>query len=341
MRAAPVPSATVEIPGLPPARRRALAKRPPVVAALRWSDDHWVRWAHLPGARAAARARTEGAARPILLIGLPRGGTSWLGQVLGGATGAAYLREPLTQSRPPRPEGWGWVEGLGADGPDEQLRSAAEDAFAGLPRFARRVNAERARWAPRDRGVRLVIKEVNPLWLSWLVARHDPIVVHLVRHPAGVAASWDRLGWLRTAPWPAGIGGDVLDESLAHAGLGDDPWARHGLWQAALHRSVVQAGAEVTVRYEDVARDPMEALPPLLAALGLPWDDQLRARVEQYATDRFLPSPFDIHRDASVVAERWRTTLAPDQLAALRRGWELIDQQWFDDADWTPALPIS
>src|SRR5205823_1469687 len=49
--------------------------------------------------------------RPILVAGLPRSGTTWVGEVLGHTAGARYLHEPDNHLL--RPEAWWAKRGLG------------------------------------------------------------------------------------------------------------------------------------------------------------------------------------------------------------------------------------
>ena len=50
------------------------------------------------GPVAAAIAAHRAPLRPILVLSMPRSGSSWVGATLGDAKNAAYLREPLTHN---------------------------------------------------------------------------------------------------------------------------------------------------------------------------------------------------------------------------------------------------
>ena len=56
---------------------------------------NWARWG--PVSSFLAR-KFKTAAPPILVFSLPRSGSSWVGEILGSASNALYLREPMTQS---------------------------------------------------------------------------------------------------------------------------------------------------------------------------------------------------------------------------------------------------
>jgi hypothetical protein len=175
----------------------------------------------------------------VLLVGVPRGGTTWVGQVLGHTQGATYVHEPdgthdpfafrakLKQFNQPM---------LDADGP----RSAAPDLAAlfdgalagGAPAGTLRDRVARYEWnrmsndeklkarrtgrlsarlrlalkaaAPRVAvtGIEhVVVKSVNSVFCVEWIARHcTPSTVGVVsRHPLNVVASWRDFGW--TTPY--------------------------------------------------------------------------------------------------------------------------------------------
>lgn len=53
------------------------------------------------------------------------------------------------------------------------------------------------RFSPFSRSKRtLLIKEVNPIGVEFFVDRYFPKIVLILRHPAAVADSFKRMGWL-------------------------------------------------------------------------------------------------------------------------------------------------
>jgi Sulfotransferase family len=169
----------------------------------------------------------------ILVAGLPRSGTTWVGQVLGRA-GARYVHEP--DNHLVRPEAWRAKRGWGANpavGPEDEapeLWRLWAVAFAGGPRpsaayaTARLLHRIVPRTAETDLGKTgagpaavllalagalagrgrpavdppgpVVVKSVHSTRsLEWLAARFDPHVVVLDRHPFAIIASWAALGW--------------------------------------------------------------------------------------------------------------------------------------------------
>ena len=53
-----------------------------------------VRWGRFPGLTGMLARALSPAEPPVLVVSLPRSGSSWVGEVLGAAPDAMYLREP-------------------------------------------------------------------------------------------------------------------------------------------------------------------------------------------------------------------------------------------------------
>ncbi len=152
-------------------------------------------------------------ARQVLVAGVPRSGTTWVGRVLGQSDGAGYVHEP--DNHLVRPEAWWAKRELGSHprlhpgerAPDYERLFAV--AFAGgtrpsLPyawaRALHRAAPGRAggRAVPRSRPGRgdVVVKSIFcARSLEWLAERFGPAVVVVERHPFAVIGSWAELGW--------------------------------------------------------------------------------------------------------------------------------------------------
>jgi hypothetical protein len=169
--------------------------------------------------------------RRVLVAGIPRSGTTWVGRVLGQAEDACYVHEP--DNHLVRPEAWWAKRDLGAyprlvpgeGAPDyERLFRVA---FAGgrrpsvLYAWARALHRcvpRRGRRAPGGGGEapatrrlarglaapgsglhgtdHVVVKSIFcARSLEWLAERFEPAVVVVERHPFAVIGSWAELGW--------------------------------------------------------------------------------------------------------------------------------------------------
>jgi Sulfotransferase family len=230
----------------------------------------------------------------VLVAGLPRSGTTWVGEVLGHTAGARYLHEP--DNHLVRPDAW-WAKRRFGPYPELRAGTAGGDydrlwsrAFAGGPRpspvyagarILQRAGASRlsgrlaARQRSRPAPGPLVVKSVHcARSLEWVADRFHPAVVVVERHPFGVISSWRKLGW-----------DDFLDDDpgvlrYSAAILGVDAPAPGAQWleRAAWHYGVLSSYLEqarrrhpdwLVVRHEVLCSGPEPAFRRLSARLGL------------------------------------------------------------------------
>jgi hypothetical protein len=283
----------------------------------------------------------------VFVCGLPRSGTTWVGEVLGRTAGARYLHEP--DNHLVRPDAWWAKRGLGPypevnpgrDGGDyEQLWARA---FAGGPRpsllYAGARILQRAgaphlsgRLASRQRGGAasgpLVVKSVHcARSLEWVADRFRPAVVVVERHPFGVISSWRKLGWDDFL--------DTDDDALRYSAavLGVDPPPRTGPWleRAAWHYGVLSSYLEralrrhpewLVVRHEVLCADPEPAFRRLSGRLGLRFTDETVRFLaasnrpgDGYSTHRLWHEQIDGGRSRLTPAERALVLATLDRFA--------------------------
>ncbi len=255
------------------------------------------------GVQPAASAATLG--RLALIASAPRSGSTLLRAMLAGHPGVFAPPElyllPFATMRLRRaafPDGLAsqlegleraWVTATGCDvGAARAWVRDLEDADAST------VDAY-GLLAAAVPGRLLVDKTpMNALRLPWLTRAmtiaHDLRVIHLVRHPAAVAESfaearlgalwWQRLAGPTDAPVPPGLAGD------SEVSFGELLWCRIEDVIDQLQPLVPEA-RWTQVRFEELVADPRTTAERVCAALGVPWDDDIAARVlDPYADPR-------------------------------------------------------
>jgi len=242
----------------------------------------------------------------VMVLSLPRSGSSWVGRTLGKAVDALYLREPVTQS-----DKTFYYMGT-VFKPDEgkvepRYRELADKAFMGWPDFGPHIVRFPLQWAlvwrrPR----RVVVKEVNPLACDWYLRRYRPRLVYLVRHPAGVALSWHKKGWLSAEP---------------------DDWRRNGEEQGRALKAALAAFGEypshINVIYEELCAEPLPVFERIFAFSGLVWNEAIKKYIRRST------------RESEAMIHAWRPKVSPEALAALREGYGQFDLPWYrDDEEW-------
>lgn len=243
---------------------------------------------------------------PVLILSLPRSGSSWVGSLLGSAPDALYLREPLTQSDPAITA---WVVFDFADHPELEApcRRLADRAFLSLPDFKDVVVYDPAQWSLRGRRRRrLVVKEVNPRACAWYVSRYRPRVIFLLRHPAAVAWSSRKHGWIGPSPEDWRIRGRESGDALCQA-----------------RDALKNYPACETVHYESLCHDPLGGFRRLYDFAGLTWTDTVADMISRGS------------RASKTRTDAWRVEAPPENVTALRVGYNASDAPWYRaDDEW-------
>jgi hypothetical protein len=271
------------------------------------SKVSWARWGPLSKAIAVALKPRPPA---VLVLSMPRSGSSWVGRILGGADDALYLREPLSQGDPairqrilfdPR------------DQPELEriCRRLADRAFQGIPDFKDVVLYDPKQWSlAQRRHRRVVIKEVNPKACPWYLERYRPRVVFLVRHPAAVAWSAQKHHWIGSTPEAWEDWGRAQGECL------------YETWKI-----LKDYPASETVAFESLCDDPVGGFRRLYDFAGLTWTDS----VEELLSADSGVSPRKI--------DEWQGVADPKAVEALRRGYFRSASPWNrSEDDWRPRF---
>jgi hypothetical protein len=238
----------------------------------------------------------------ILVTGMPRTATSWVGKMLEASGALVYVNEPLNPQRPP-----GRSPGV--------LRAEVEHAFQYISEENERVwlpafrDTVRLRYHPlaelrrnhrpydllralkytagfalgRLRGRRALLDDPYAVFAApWLARRVGCRVVVTVRDPVATVSSWRRLGWTprlaELLAQPALVRdrlGRFAPELEAPLADGTDGVERAGLLWRVIYGTVAGYRAEIpgleVVRHEDLSADPVPAFATLYRRLGLPF----------------------------------------------------------------------
>jgi len=240
---------------------------------------------------------------PLLVTGMPRTATSWVGKMLEASGALVYVNEPLNPQHPP-----GRSPGV--------LRADVTHAFQYISEHNERVwlpafrDTVRLRFHPlaevrrnhgpydllralkytagfglgRLRGRRALLDDPYAVFAApWLARRVGCQVVVTVRDPVATVSSWRRLGWTpRLAELLAQpalvrdrLARFVPDLEAALDGDGDGGVGPASLLWRVIYGTVAGyrhelPGLEV-VRHEDLSADPVPAFRSLYGRLGLPF----------------------------------------------------------------------
>jgi hypothetical protein len=315
--------------------------------------------------------------KPILATGMARSGGSWLAKMLVAGGGCVHINEPLNRRHPP-----GLSPGI-LDVPApcayQHIDAANEAAYVGgfedMLRLRYRLWAElRANRSPYDlaktvkyatafsvgraRGARPVVDDPYAVFAAeWLADRFGCRVVFLVRHPAGIVSSMERIGsgWRDNLPdiaaQPALIRtylGDFADDIQRVLAAPFDVLEHSCLLYRLLHAAIAQQASRladaIVVRYEDLAADPLLGFERLYRQLGLRFTERAKTAIAagSLAGAARRQSPWGRVRlsrtafqpmDSRANAWLWRARLSPREIDTIVERTHDVASRFYSDAE--------
>jgi hypothetical protein len=304
--------------------------------------------------------------RPILVTGIHRSGTGWVGRMLAASPSprVAYLWEPFSPRHRPGvcdvsfPRWFTYVceENAGhyAAGIRDMLsfryKTAAEAKVVRSVADVARLGRDWSRFVQfrKERAVPLMKDPIAVFSSEWLAEAFDMNVVMLIRHPAAFTASLKRLNWTHPfedflrqpllmrdhlGPWKQEIElqarrpGDVIDQAIL-------------LWML-VHTAIMKflRGHDewVSVRLEDIAVDPVGQFRPLFGALGLTFDEDVRATILAHSNGSgpaVSTSLSSVKRDSARSIRMWKTVLSAQEIDRVRTSLDPLWREFYADDDW-------
>jgi len=305
-----------------------------------------------------------GESSPILVTGMPRSGTTWIGRMLQASQSVGYISEPFNLAYSPgtfRVPVDHWYTYVTRENEHRFLPTLQEGLEYKYP-LARELRRCRSRtdlrsalamwWSfARSSGRRPLVKEPHAVFSAeWFARRLGSDVVITVRHPAAVVSSWKRLGWsfdfAHLLEQPALIRDWLRPfKSEMEAALAPS----HDLVDrvALLWRVVYAVVAEyqnrfpefILLRQEDLSREPLERFAALYDRLGLPFTSAARHAVtvsssSQNPKETPVESPYETQIDSRATLDGWRRRLDADEVRRIRAITEETADCYYSDLEW-------
>ncbi len=308
--------------------------------------------------------------RPVLVVGVPRSGTTWTANVLGASEGASVVMEPDNEKLS-APAIWAkaglgrfpvlgagdnarryarlWRWALSGAGSNRRLRLAqrlvrhatGEDLEAlvqGREPMALRMSGILGSYPHAAPATGVVIaKSVHAcLAIEWLAARFDVDVLIVLRHPANVLASWLEL----ELPDRDRDLGSLIEIQEKYS----KPWGVPVVGHRVLDRAVWQVGLLTCALEDALSRHPewhvrtheqlcsnsQAQFQSLAADLGLTLGD---AAIDLLRRSDKAGSGFAVKREASGLADSWRHRLGEQEVETLKRVLRTFPLRTWDITD--------
>jgi len=251
---------------------------------------------------------------PVLVTGLPRSGTSWVGKMLEASGQVVYVNEPMNPQHPPghspgvlnatvtrrfqyitTDDDQQWQEAFSKTVGLRYQLAAELRRNHGAYDLARTGKYITAFTVGRLLGKRAMLDDPFALLSTrWLVEQMGVHAVVLVRNPVSFVGSWRSLGWTihfdELLEQPALVRdhlGPYADQMRALQQSTD--WlARICLLWCAVHDVVDTSLRRLpnvhVVHYEDLVQAPMVGFRQLYDTFGLTWSQRAQSRVQAATT---------------------------------------------------------
>jgi hypothetical protein len=305
---------------------------------------------------------------PILVTGMHRSGTTWVGRMLSADPQLVYVDEPLNPLLGrllgvPVEHHYTYIHSGNEScflGPYHHLLRARPRPLVGLskarsPRDVARVGAHTVRlFYARLGGRQLLLKDPYAVFSAeWFADRLGCRVVIVVRHPAAVVASLKRLEWRAplAALWrqPALVDRWLIPFRKELRDAEEDPrfrrdvvWSNAVLWRL-IHAAVstyVQRRPDFTViTHEALSRAPRVEYSALYDLLDLAVTEPALAVVSASSspgnpTELDVRNPHAVRVDSRANIGNWRDRLSLSEVECIRALTEPIACAWYGEDDW-------
>ncbi len=305
-------------------------------------------------------------AKPILVTGAHRSGSTWVGKMIAASPQVIYIHEPFNVAFPDpvvcTAKFEHWYTYLTAENAAPYRASLARTlslrhnfwpflaACARKPRKAARLSAAFLRsYQNGPAGKRALMKDPLAFFSAgWLAQEFDMQVVALIRHPAAFAASIKEKRWGH--PFSHFLAQPLLMRDFLgpyEAELREFVTEEHDLAdQAALLWKLVYSAVPtyqqqhpdwIFLRHEDLSQDPVSGFGDLYRRLGLAFGPHEEAEITQHNRPDSAPKTNQerrITRDSQSNIRKWKSVLTEDEIARVRaRAGDLADR-FYTAGEW-------
>ncbi|WP_375512530.1 hypothetical protein [uncultured Nostoc sp.] len=177
-----------------------------------------------------------------------------------------------------------------------------------------------------------VIKEVNPKATGFYCQQYCPKILFLLRHPAAVALSFARQGWLKARDTQVDTGDP--DASV---------WEKFGYaYGSTMKRAldIIQNGCEPKIiLYKNVALDPKEQFRQLFQSLEFDIPKNYEEMMHDYCySEKLVKNNHQTRRISKDMIYKWCEQLSNQEIALIKNGFTISGLDLSsNEIDWLPS----
>jgi hypothetical protein len=312
--------------------------------------------------------RPAAAGEPILVTGMHRSGTSWLGAMLSAGGELLNIQEPLNVNHRQtilRRQAARWYSYISATNEREYLpwyRDALDHRIHPVHDISRaRLISPRdpfrivQKWASTTRArrtrQRVLFKDPFAVFSAdWFIAKLRCKTVISIRHPAAVVSSLKKLGYtfdFRNLLEQEALMRDRLDPFRAEMEAActdpDDVVGQGSLLWRTINGFVAGHFAQdddvVLVRHEDLSSDPLRRYEELYDRLGLEFNEAAHRTITRFTSAQnpsevSLPQYGNVPLDSRTSIYSWAQRLTPGEIERVRRETQDVWPKFYAEHDW-------
>lgn len=312
------------------------------------------------------RSRKNSRHKPILITGLHRSGTTWVGRMLAIGSGVAYVSEPLNVWHRPGVFAANvehWYTYVCKDNESKYLSAFRKtlnleyqfwkeiESLRSIKDVARMLRDLVAFLLGRLRRSRVLLKDPFAIFsTAWFAERLHCEVVIVLRHPAAFVSSLKRLGWLfdfkellaqplLMRDWLEPFR-DEMEQAVENSG--DVVGQGSLLWRLicyATRRSQERYSNFRVVRHEDLSLQPVMGFEKLYSQLELPFTGSVKAAIlratgSNNPREISLDSIYATQLDSLANLENWKQRLTKHEIARIRSLTGDVAGLYYGDSEW-------
>jgi len=316
--------------------------------------------------------KIEGRSAPILITGVHRSGTTWVGKMIAASRDVIYLSEPLNLWHRPgvmRKPVEHWYQYI-CDENEDAFLPALSETVEYRYHFSTEILSIRS---ARDLGrmlrdmwrffqgnlteARPLLKDPFAIFSSpWFSKRLRCKIVIVVRHPVAFVSSLKRLRWTfdfrNILDQPLLMRDHLLpfQQDMEQMLDSEDDIIGQGILLWRMVYSVVDRYKEthpefVVVRHEDISLQPLEGYQEMYEELGVSFSPWVRRSILK-STQSTNPSEqpkqkeFSTQLDSRANLFNWMHRLSQEEIALIRESTADIAQKFYTDEEWDQWVNI-
>ncbi len=301
--------------------------------------------------------------KPILVTGMPRSGTTWVGRMISQVPTIRYVHEPFNITGRPCQCGVRfdyWFQYISSENESDYYKHFNHIIYPKLDRIALLNLIAEVKQTKRVRPLikfgqsfsrkRTLLKDPLALFSAeWLANTFNMDVVVVIRHPAAIVSSYKSLNWghsfshfmeqpLLIEKHLAKFSNEIMDFAQNEYHIIDQVALLWKLINYVILKLQDEKPDWIFVRHMDLSHDPIGGFQEIYDQLQLPFSDREKRIIQDHSvskgTEISTKDPYSVTRNSQQTINKWKDKLTLEEVDRVRERVEDVSQAFFRDEDW-------